>query len=92
MIAVRDRVRTLQASALCLGYPDGTLLGYVPLLARTAAARPTGAAAPPGRLVGHTAGTDPREREGRAAGRQTVGERVQEKATDVSLRLGPGNC
>lgn len=51
MTSDRDRVRALQGSALCLGYPDGALLDQLPLLRRTVAALPTPAATPLGRFV-----------------------------------------
>jgi nitrate reductase molybdenum cofactor assembly chaperone NarJ/NarW len=55
----RDRTRALQAAALCLDYPDETLLGRLPLLAQTAAALPPAAGAPLARFVTHLTGTDP---------------------------------
>ena len=51
MTTDRDRIRALQASALCLGYPDDTLLDQLPLLRRTVAALPAPAATPLGRFV-----------------------------------------
>jgi nitrate reductase molybdenum cofactor assembly chaperone NarJ/NarW len=54
-----DRIRGLQAAALCLDYPDETLLERLPLLAQTAAALTPAAGAPLARFVTHLAGTDP---------------------------------
>jgi nitrate reductase molybdenum cofactor assembly chaperone NarJ/NarW len=55
----RDRTRALQAAALCLDYPDETLLERLPLLAQTAAALPAAAGAPLARFVTHLTGTEP---------------------------------
>jgi nitrate reductase delta subunit len=55
----RDRVRALQAAALCLDYPDRQLLDQRRLLHRTAAALPVAAGAPLRRFLGHLDGTDP---------------------------------
>lgn len=63
MIADRDRIRTLQASALCLGYPDETLLRHLPLLRQTVAALPVQAAAPLERFVEHLEATEPADLE-----------------------------
>jgi nitrate reductase molybdenum cofactor assembly chaperone NarJ/NarW len=55
----RDRTRALQAAALCLDYPDETLLERLPLLEQTAAALPPAAGAPLARFVTHLTGTEP---------------------------------
>jgi nitrate reductase delta subunit len=54
-----DRARVLQAAALCLGYPDETLLVHRPLLAQAAAAAPATASEPLQRFVAHLDRTDP---------------------------------
>ena len=59
MSANRDRTRALQAAALCLDYPDETLLANLPLLQETVAALPAAAAAPLGRFVDHLGSTSP---------------------------------
>ncbi len=53
----RDRIRALQASALCLGYPDETLLEHLPLLRQTVAALPKQAAVPLGHFLDHLSST-----------------------------------
>ncbi|MCL2780059.1 MAG: nitrate reductase molybdenum cofactor assembly chaperone [Actinomycetia bacterium] len=55
------RARALQAAALCLDYPDETMLAQLPLLRQTAAALPSAAGAPLARFVEHLATTDPGE-------------------------------
>jgi nitrate reductase delta subunit len=54
-----DRTRALQASALCLDYPDDTLLARLPLLRSAVAALPDAVAKPLGRFVEHLGGTAP---------------------------------
>jgi nitrate reductase delta subunit len=49
----RDRTRALQASALCLGYPDDTLLELLPLLRQAAAALPAPPAQSLNRFIDH---------------------------------------
>ncbi|MEO6702204.1 MAG: nitrate reductase molybdenum cofactor assembly chaperone [Jatrophihabitantaceae bacterium] len=53
------RARALQAGALCLNYPDGTVLEHLDLLADTAAALPKAAGLPLSRFVTHLRSTDP---------------------------------
>jgi nitrate reductase delta subunit len=48
-----DRTRALQAAALCLDYPDETLLAQLPLLRQVVAALPAPVATPLGRFVDH---------------------------------------
>jgi nitrate reductase delta subunit len=49
----QDRTRSLAAAALCLNYPDGTLLDRLGLLADTAAALPAATGAPLNRFLRH---------------------------------------
>jgi nitrate reductase delta subunit len=63
VIGDRDRIRTLQASALCLGYPDAMLLELLPLLRQTVAALPAEAAAPLQRFLEHLEATEPADLE-----------------------------
>lgn len=53
------RTRALQAAALCLNYPDDTLLRHVRLLRDTAETLPAAAGQPLARFVNHLASTDP---------------------------------
>jgi nitrate reductase molybdenum cofactor assembly chaperone NarJ/NarW len=59
VISRRDQARALQASALCLDYPDETLLHHLPLLQETASALRRDIGAPLGRFVEYLAATDP---------------------------------
>jgi nitrate reductase delta subunit len=59
VISQRDQARALQASALCLEYPDETLLGHLPLLRETASALPPASGARLGRFVEYLSATDP---------------------------------
>src|SRR5512132_83444 len=61
VVSARDRMRALQAAALCLNYPDQQLLDDLPLLARTASVLPSSAGAPLSRFVEHLASTEPME-------------------------------
>ncbi len=53
------RTRALQAAALCLEYPDETLLGHLPLLADTAQALPAEPGLPLRRFVQYLRAADP---------------------------------
>jgi len=57
----RDRSRALQAAALCLDYPDESLLGQLDLLRSAADALPGTVGTGLARFVAHLAGTDPAE-------------------------------
>jgi nitrate reductase delta subunit len=57
MINDLDRTRALQAAALCLDYPDQTLLEHLPLLRETVSALPVAVAEPLRRFVDHLSGT-----------------------------------
>jgi nitrate reductase delta subunit len=59
LVDVRSRTRALQAVALCLDYPDDTLLAQLPLLAETAATLPGPAGEPLARFLDYLAATDP---------------------------------
>lgn len=59
MIGELDRSRALQAAALCLDYPDETLLGRLDLLSTAAQALPGDVGAGLARFVAHLATTDP---------------------------------
>ena len=61
MTSELDRSRALQAAALCLDYPDETLLGKLELLRAAAHALPGAVGAGLARFVGHLADTDPAE-------------------------------
>ncbi|HVX46770.1 MAG TPA: nitrate reductase molybdenum cofactor assembly chaperone [Mycobacteriales bacterium] len=58
MSAELARTRALQASALCLDYPDEPFLAHIPLLAATAAELPPTAGAALSRFVDHIHRTD----------------------------------
>jgi nitrate reductase molybdenum cofactor assembly chaperone NarJ/NarW len=59
VISQRDQARALQASALCLEYPDEALLQHLPLLEQAAAALAPGVGTPLGRFVEYLGVTDP---------------------------------
>jgi nitrate reductase molybdenum cofactor assembly chaperone NarJ/NarW len=58
-VSDRDRIRALQAAALCLDYPDQVLLDQLPLLHETADALPAPAGVPLRRFLDHVATTEP---------------------------------
>jgi nitrate reductase delta subunit len=58
-ITALDRIRALQAAALCLNYPDEALFEQLPLLDEAAAVLPSPAAEPLRRFLDHLGATDP---------------------------------
>ena len=55
----QDRTRALAAAALCLNYPDGSLLDQLGLLTATAAALPTTVGGPLQNFLRHLSATEP---------------------------------
>ena len=70
-----SRSRALQASAICLGYPDDSLLGRRPLLREVAAALPGPAAGHLTAFLDHLDAGDPTELRAQAGARWPACER-----------------